>query len=221
MKIITKPLNPQKNYNYYKSTLGYDIDRFFVLIWQNKHKENILLTLLKKYEIKLEFCIIRLLKNYPNIVLEREDFTSFKYLALHKALENYRSNWKYLFVQILVQTFKCMINDYAKKYVNNSHKALNYSSSFEEIQNTVVFVEQSNFVENLNIRLINQYVLEGKEKLTVVEKEVLTKKINGYSNSDIAEILNLPDKAIDNAYYRAILKLKKNYFAWQEIAKNK
>ena len=49
----------------------------------------------------------------------------------------------------------------------------------------------------------SEYLSDFEKRMTFVEKAVLQYKYEGYSEKEIAEILNIPIKSVYNAVYRS------------------
>ncbi|ALV23370.1 hypothetical protein ASO20_01740 [Mycoplasma sp. (ex Biomphalaria glabrata)] len=186
-------------------------DEFLALVYKDTSQESIIFQLMEKYNDRFNILIKQLLRKYSSIALYEEDFYFNKYIAVKKSLDCYNPESNYQFVQFLIRTFKCLISDYARKFTRNKHVALNYAIR-NGIEDYHIEIAESNDVEfDIYQKNLVRNVINGKEKLTSIEKSILLMRVRGYTPEEISYEMSMPIKAVHNAYYRAVTKLKQNY----------
>lgn len=186
-------------------------DEFLVLVYKDNPQESIIFQLMEKYNDRFNIFIKQLLRKYTSIALYEEDFYFNKYIAVKKSLECYKSESNFQFVQFLIRTFKCLISDYARKFTRNKHIALNYAIR-NGVEDYHIEIAESDDVEyEIYQKNLVRNVMDGKEKLTSIEKTILLMRVRGYTPEEISFEMSISIKTIHNAYYRAITKLKNNY----------
>ena len=176
----------------------------FELIYLIKeHHDEAYQILQKKYEpiiVNLSKIINRI---YPNIGLEIEDYIIEGKLALDKAINNFNDKYDNLFYTYAVKYLKCSLLTFVKK----NKKDYNLNSAVEWIDELKVDWNTS----NINKLEITESIENIFKYLKPIEKQIFILKLKGYSYIQIAGILKIGKKKVDNTLLkiRRILKTGK------------
>ena len=174
--------------------------------------ENAENTLLERYKD----LVVKISRSYFIIGGELEDIVQEGMIGLYKAIKNFSEN-KSTFKTFAVTCIKHQIQSAIKKANTKKNAPLSNSVSLQS------FSDNSDDEQFLPLNLIIQtspdekvverenyqtLVMKIKECLSKKEFEVLKYYLQGYSYREIAEILKISEKSIDNSLTRIKSKLK-------------
>lgn len=165
----------------------------------------------KKYEPLINKFAVEILKKYKYLKLEYDDLFQEGMYALSLAIRKFDYRDNILFFTLV---FLCIKREMYKQVIkanSNKNSIVNYSLSLDEIINDETgglindfiyneFDVVENHLEEIERR---KYILDLKYLLKQNYSEVYELKINGFSNQNIAELLDLRYKDVDN-YLRSI-----------------
>lgn len=155
---------------------------------------------------------------FNNGYLDSEDFIQLAMIGCFKAFDNYRPDKDCLLRTFMMMVIRNNIINTLKKNQNDKKKYGNTLSLDEQVYDGNYRYDE--LVGDSKIAYQPKEKLLVKEKMeyyqanvlsscSSLEKEVMVHKMNGYSNQDIAYVLNIEIKAVYNAIYR--LQKKTSY----------
>lgn len=195
-------------------------DEKLINLIQKQNDNQALECLINRYKDTVE---IKVTKYYINGA-EKEDLVQEGLIGLYKAIKGYngeKDNSFKTFANLCVerQLITAVKGARRQKHMPlNSYISLN-NASFEneagEIECQLIDVLNSNAIEDpLETITKNEYYRDIEKKinssLSLFEKQVLQKYIQGKSYAQIAESLDSPIKSVDNAIQRIRKKTAKN-----------
>ena len=170
----------------------------------------------KKYKPLINKFAIEILKKYKHLRLEYDDLFQEGMYALSLAIKNFDFRDNILFFTLV---FVCIKREMYKQVVKascNKNNVINYSLSLEETIDSesttlikdLVFVDEDMVDVSYEEMERKKYILDLKYLLKPNYSEVYELKLNGFSNQNIADLLNLRYKDVDN-YLRSIKNILK------------
>lgn len=180
-------------------------DNLLIYQYQVEFQEVVVNFLWNKYLFLIKQITWFVFKKFRYIPLEIDDLLSIQYFSFVSSLKIYRLTSNKSFLNYMQQKLKWDILQYIKKFINKNQAILNYASSYESVQDWLLFPCN----DSLKVKE-REYVNYKFAFLTKRENDVLNLKMKGYSNNDIAIKLKTTYKSVDNAYQRARIKLKEN-----------
>ena len=171
----------------------------------------------KKYEPLIYGIAKRMLKYNKNAGLELNDLVQEGMLALSKAIERFDENDETMFYTYAKKCIERKILSMVIASNRLKRKFLNESVSIEATytlsdMKDIEYLFKSDTSNPENILLSEEKMQDLKDKaselLTNFEMQVFELKINDFTYTEIAEILNRDIKSIDNAIQRIKTKLK-------------
>ena len=163
-------------------------NKIFILINQNRYKP----------------FIISRAKNYFIVGADREDIIQEGLIGLYKAIRDYNPDKKTSFSSFA----KLVILRHIAKTNRQKHILNSFISLDKPLDNNNKRIE---LISNTDIEkdLIDKEVIEkAKEKLSVLELNILNEYLNDISYKEISQKLNISPKSIDNAIKRIKNKIK-------------
>lgn len=174
------------------------------LIILAKTDENAVEQLCKKYKS----LVSSIARRYFIVGGDIDDITQEGMIGLYKAISSYEENKHASFKTFAALCIKRQIFTAIKKA--NSKKNQVFLALFDN-DAMAMFDQPSNrenpeknFISKENIEYLNQVI---NNKLSRMEKLVLKEYLDGKSYTDVALLLNLPKKSVDNALNRIRQKL--------------
>ena len=181
----------------------------------HEHNEDAVNMLYEKYKPLIVSKARMAYKYVENKGVELSDVIQEAMIGFDEAIRDFNQDDKTLFY-----TFACICVDrqlktMVLKFSRDKHRILNEAISFDNEKDDINIL---NFIYDDNDNPENEIVLqEDKEEfmimvrnsLTDFELEVFNLRVSGYSNGDIANILNKDAKSIENTVQRIKAKVKK------------
>ena len=170
----------------------------------------------KKYEPLINKFAIQILNKYKHLRLEYDDLFQEGMYALSLAIKKFDHRDNTLFFTLV---FLCIKREMYKLVIKancNKNSIINYSLSFEDVINDKTGAQVKDFIYDkddiLELKFENaenkKYILDLKYSLKPAYSEVYELKLNGFSNQNIADLLDLRYKDVDN-YLRSIKNILK------------
>ena len=177
----------------------------YELFYMVGESEEALTCLIKKYEPlfkKLSYFFIR---KFPNNGLDVDDLMQQCRITTCCALDKFNDQNGVLFYSFLLVCLKRALSNYIRKSFN---KELNYMD-FEnyEIMDEFSVCEDSCF--NVLDREFERNIIDFKYKLSFVDSCIFELRYNGFSYKEIAILLDIKDKKVDNSLLKTRKKLEK------------
>jgi len=182
----------------------------------NEEANNILF---KKYEPLIKSLAKKMLNYMQNSGLELNDVIQEGMLGLSNAIEHFKECKEILFYTYAKTCIERKMIDLVISSRRLKHRPLNdsipISTPSEDGEKSIEYLIKDNTNEPEKLLLNEEYEKElheiAKKSLTNMEYQVFELKLNGFSYKEIAEILDMNSKSIDNALRRIRIKMKKEY----------
>lgn len=173
------------------------------LIYMIKEDERALSTLIEKYEPLYKKLSFSFLQKNNNLGIDIEDLIQQCRITTCYALERYSFDNDTKFFSYLVVCLKRAINNYAKAFRKNlnisyySYEYLDKLSNSEDVFNTVF--------EHDILKSIKDFSLN----LKFLDSCIFELRINNFKYKEIAKLLDISTKKVDNSLLRTRKKLEK------------
>lgn len=176
---------------------------------ENEEANNIIF---KKYEPLIISLAKEMMKYVHNSGIDLNDMIQEGMIGLHSAINTFREVKDTLFSTYARTCIKRKMIDIIVASNRQKNQALNNSISFDRDDSDLSYLIKDEFSnpENLLIKEENRVeIIEyASHELSQTEFEIFELRINGFSYKEIAEILDISTKQIDNALRRIKTKLK-------------
>lgn len=149
--------------------------------------------------------VIKVCRSYFIVGAETDDLVQEGMIGLYKSILKY-SEEKSKFITFAYQCVRNSVLDAIKTARRDKNKPL---LDYEGLDK-VCCADNYRIDENAEKLEIEELVEQARHILTEREKKVFDSFLNGYKTSEIAEMLNMSAKAVDNAIYRIKRKIAKN-----------
>ena len=172
----------------------------------------------KKYEPLIEGLAKKIIKYNKIAGIDVNDLIQEGMLALSKAIDRFDQNDETLFYTYAKTCIERRMFSVIKSNNRLKRKILNDSISIEATytlndMNDIEYLFKSDVSNPENILVSEEKVQDLKDRaedvLTNFEMQVFELKLNDFTYTEIADILNRDIKSVDNAIQRIKLKLKK------------
>lgn len=180
----------------------------YELMYMVKENEEALECVLRKYEPLFRKLAYSFAFKYKKIGLDVEDIIQQCRIIFCKAVDLYDQNNDVLFYTFLLLCLKRGIISYVKRC--SSESDINYMD-YEKYDNLDYFASSYDAYENY-IDYEDQYsIIEFKNSLKFLDAQIFELRYNGFSYKDIASLLEIEEKKVDNILFKIRKKLEK-YF---------
>ncbi len=161
--------------------------------------------------------VVKIARSYYIVGGDIEDTVQEGMMGLYKAIRNYSPEKNSSFKTFAIMCIKHQIQTAIKKANTKKNAPLSSSVSLqsfadgdsaEEYLPMGLILQDSPVDKVINKENYHNLILNIKQILSKREYKVLTYYLQGYSYKEIAEILNLTNKSIDNSLTRIKNKLK-------------
>ena len=189
--------------------MAMSLNEYELIYLIREQNEEALKLLLQKYTP----FIGKLASRYRVKGIDYEDFLQEGLVAFNKAIYSYNEYAPISFYTYCMTCSKnAMITYYKKAYkVTSIEDAYNTQlNDGYEVNETGVYNYRQSFDKTLHQKLmIEHYLSSDNQTLSNLEKLCLKHLINGHNYSEIAVLLTLPSKKVENAIMRCKTKLRK------------
>lgn len=188
-------------------------------LWKENHNQMAHFLLLDRFLNKIYYTIIgKYNTTYYNLPFEMEDFYSLTYENLLSSIKefNYLQN-NYRFEQFSLIKAKTFVFREVKKYLKSSHTCLNQAYSYSRniitdygLRNSKDIVDNKlleNIEKESNLKEFSMIANSTKDECT---REIIKLRLDGFKNREIANMLNMTAKQVNNRFYSFFSKCKKN-----------
>lgn len=168
-----------------------------------------------KYKPLINKLATNISKKYRGIGIEYDDLFQEGMYGLSEAINNFNVRENNLFFTFAILCIKREMERLLIKSIRHKNNVLNFAISFDTVISeeglTVgdIIYDGKDLVDNKTIeREQKKFILDLKYELKDIYSPVYELKLNGFSNNDIAILLDLKYKDVDN-YLRSIKKTLK------------
>ena len=180
----------------------------YELMYMVKENEEVLEYMLKKYEplfIKLAHSFAF---KYKNNGIDVEDIVQQCRIILCRTIDLYSPKNDVLFYTFLVLCLKRGIINYIKR--NKIESNINYMD-YEQYDSLGYFVSPYDIQNDYIDYEAQKTVINFKNSLKSLDSAIFELRYNGFSYKDIASLLDIEEKKVDNVLFRIRKKMEK-YF---------
>ena len=180
----------------------------YELIYMIRENEEAFDYLLEKYEPLLKRIASSFVLKYQNRNIEYDDILQQCRITLFNAVKQYDIDKEVLFYSYLLSSINKSVLKYIRsnRYKNNDYK-------YKDIQD-INSVDVSSGYDPLHNYIDYEYeqeIIAFKNSLNILEASVFELRYNGFSYKDIAILLDISIKKVDNILVKLRKKLEK-YF---------
>lgn len=148
--------------------------------------------------------------NY-NKCVEIEDLVQEGMIAVFKTIGTYNDS-KFLFYTYVCKAIKNAMTRYCKIYTNNKNKALIYSDGMESVYYIGYEIDYLSSFIDIDFYA---YITRFKNGLSFIDSCIFELRFNSFSYLDIASLLGIKKKDVDNKLYKIKKKLKKYLLSYR------
>lgn len=179
----------------------------YELVYMVRENEEALEILLKKYEPLFKKIASSFVYKNKNKGLDKEEMIQHCRIILCKTVDMYNPDNDVIFYTYLMICLKRgMIN-----YVNRNiikHDYLNYMD-IDSYDNLDSFISSSNVYEDYLDYEVQTNIINFKNSLSFCDANIFELRCNGFSYKDIASLLEISVKKVDNTLLKIRKKLEK------------
>ncbi|MBE6146800.1 MAG: sigma-70 family RNA polymerase sigma factor [Firmicutes bacterium] len=196
-----------------------ELNDYELMYMVNDNDEEVLQILFEKYVPLLQKIARYYYKMFEKYGLEYDDLYQEAYIAFFKAVRYYQQDSQVLLYTYVNISVHSKLQNYIRSFTTKKNSINVSSLSLNELITGDDFnISLQDMVEDTSI-LKPDDVLEGNIlverlknfcfELSFFQGQIFELKYNGFDNSEIATLLDIPSKEINNYIYRIRMKLKK------------
>lgn len=194
--------------------MEYKINDYECVFMVKENNEEARNALVMKYE-KL---VNKIARDYYNAYkIDENDLYQEGLIGLMNAVDSYKEKENAIFYTYACKCIHYRIRSYLRKYSNNKNKALSMAISLDKLiddsesdyYNFCADTSSDPLYKVENAFTNNELILELKKTLTSLEWTIFKYRINGLSNNNIASVMNIDKRSVENAVSRIRQKAKK------------
>lgn len=190
-----------------------DFNDYELLYYVAEGDENANNIIIKKYEPLINKTAIKMLPFCKNNGLDQNDLVQEGMIGLNHAIDRYKERENVLFYTYAKKCIERKMISVIISSNRSKHKILNESISYDDDENLLLKYVKSNTPspeeEVLNLELEETLLNDIRSNLTDFEEQVFELLISGFKYKEIAEILDINQKSVDNAKERIKAKIRK------------
>lgn len=164
---------------------------------------------IKKYDGLIKLLVSKYLSKTVSMGIDYNDLYQEGLIGLVNAIKTFSDDKNVKFKTYASCLIERNIKDFIKSNNRFKHSMLNESVSLDQNENLKLYDVLTNKITPETDLLANELEKEIKEKLTELEYKIYELKKEGNSNKNIAIILNIPVKKVENTISRIKTKVKK------------
>lgn len=181
----------------------------YELLYMVKENEEALEFMLKKYEPIFRKIARSFILKFKNKGLDYEDIVQHCRIVFCKALDRYNPDNEVLFFTYFMICLKRSVYNYINRNLCRYENA-NYMD-LEGYDNLDLLVSSYDAFDNYSDYEMEQNIINFKNSLKYEDGRIFELRYNGFSYKDIASLLEIDVKRVDNALLKIRKKLEK-YF---------
>lgn len=181
----------------------------YELIYMVKENEEALEYMLKKYEPLFRKLSRSFMFKCKNSGIDVEDIVQYCRIVFCRVVDMYNPDNEVLFVSYLMASLKRSVSKFVERRVNKNDEI--YYMDVEGYDNLDFLVSSYDAVESYSEYEMEQSIKQFANTLTVLDSRIFELRYNGFSYKDIASLLEINVKKVDNVLFKIRKKLEK-YF---------
>ena len=193
-----------------------NINDYETIYMINEDDENAYNIVFDKYKPIIVSLACKFHKKFYNIGIEYDDLYQEGMIGLSQAISRFNINNQNTFYTFAVLCIKRQMQRLIVSSMRNKNSVLNFSKSIEEkisdqdMTLNDILVDYSSITED---KIMEDYfiskLISFKYSLNDKQMQVFELKLNGFTNSEIACLLDIKYKEVDNCLYKIRKQLKK------------
>ncbi|MGM9879101.1 MAG: sigma-70 family RNA polymerase sigma factor [Bacilli bacterium] len=181
----------------------------YELIYMIKEDEEALDFLIRKYEPLFRSLSYSFAKKYGYKGIEQEDLIQQCRITLCKVVDKYDCDKEVLFYSYLLVCLKKSMINFCRSY---SVKTDNFNyMDMDNYEDLSIFTSGVNIFEDYSDYEFLERIVSFKNSLSFLDAQVFELRYNGFSYKDIAVLLEINKKKVDNILVKIRKKMEK-YF---------
>lgn len=181
----------------------------FELVYMVRENEEAFNYMVKKYEPLYWKLANTLINKFPNKGLDKEDLVQQCRIAMCYAIERFNPDNDVLFYSYMLICVKRAMYNYARSYINKPDYY--YYMNIEGYDNMDEFVDSLDLDSVIDTDFWFSNVIKFKHQLEPLESWIFELRCNGFSYKEIAKLLEIEVKKVDNSLLKIRKKMEK-YF---------
>ena len=181
----------------------------YELVYMINEDEEALSFLVKKYEPLFRKLSYSFVQKHKYKGIDPEDIIQHCRIALCHIVDKFDSNKDVLFYTYLLVCIKGSISNYARSFIDKPD-CYNYMD-MENYENHENFIMNFDLYDNHISYEIQEQIIDFKNSLTDLYSQVFELRYNDFSYKEIAILLDIDEKRVDNILLNVRKKLEK-YF---------
>ena len=181
----------------------------YELVYMINEDEEALSYLVKKYEPLFKKLSYSFVQKYKYKGIDPEDIIQHCRIALCNIIDKYDSSRNVLFYTYLLVCIKGVISNYTRRFLDKSN-CYNYMD-IEEYENLDSFIINYDAYDNYVLYELQAKIIDFKNNLCNSHSQVFELWYNNFSYKEIAILLGIKEKRVDNILLSVRKKLEK-YF---------
>ena len=181
----------------------------YELVYMVNDNEEALSLLVKKYEPLFRKLSYSFTHKYKYKGLDVEDIVQHCRIALCQVVDKYDPGRDVLFYTYLLVCIKGAIFNYIRNFIDKPD-CYNYMD-FDDYDNSDEFIMNFDVYDNYVSYEIQEKIIEFKNSLLDIHSQVFELRYNDFSYKEIARLLSITEKRVDNILLSVRKKLEK-YF---------
>jgi len=181
----------------------------FELIYMVCDNEEALAVLMKKYEPLFKKLSYSFAKKYVSKGVDFEDLMQHCRITFCKVIDKYDYNSDVLFYSYLLICLRGAMFNFTRNY-NKKLECFSYMDN-EDYENFNEFVSDINIYDEYNDYDYQRKIIDFKYSLSFFDMQVFELRYNSFSYGEIADLLDVNKKKVDNTLLKIRKKMEK-YF---------
>ena len=182
----------------------------FELIYMINEEEEALSYLIKKYEPLFKKFAYSFVKRYKYKGLDPEDIIQHLRITFCCVIDRYDTQRDVLFYSYLLTCLKRSALNYTRKLIRRPD-CYSYMD-LENYDNLSEFVSNFDMFDNFIDSEYEREIINFKNSLSSLDAQIFELRYNAFSYADIASLLEIDIKKVDNQLLKIRKKLEKNLF---------
>ncbi len=181
----------------------------YSLVYMVNENEEVFDFMIKKYEPLFRKLAYSFVLKYKSKNLDIEDLVQHCRIIFCKVLDTYNYDNDILFFTYLVVCLKRAIINYIKRNLNKED-TINYMD-IDQYDNLDYFVSSLDVFETYADYEFEVSIINFKNSLSFLDAQIFELRYNGFRYREIAELLEINTKKVDNSLLKIRKKLEKQF----------
>ena len=179
----------------------------YELVYMVKEDEEALNYMIKKYEPLFRSFAYSFVKKHKYKGLDPEDIVQHLRITLCYAIDRYDSQRDVLFYSFLLTCLKRSVANFTRKQLNKPD-CYNYMD-LDNYDNLEEFKSSFDMYDYYIDSEYEKEIINFKNSLSTLDAQIFELRYNGFSYGDIASLLEINEKKVDNQLLKIRKKLEK------------